>query len=102
MEYQDNKLGAPEVLTDEMFDKAKKCLVASLSIQGTCRVLGIARSTWYLWKKKAEAKDIPEHKFYREDLMRYKYPEKFQADTLGKITRMRFEEQKKRGWHDEV
>ena len=49
-----------------------------------------------------EAKDIPEHKFYREDLMRYKYPEKFQADTLGKITRMRLEEQKKRGWHDEV
>ena len=54
MDYQDKTAGQPEILTDEMHEKAKKCLVASLSIKGTCRVIGIARSTWYGWKKRAE------------------------------------------------
>ena len=44
----------------------------------------------------------PDHKFYREEMMRYKYSDKFLADTLGKITQQRVDEQNKRGWNNEV
>ncbi len=55
MDYKYKPTGPPEILTDEMKEKVKKCLTASLSIQGTCRVIGISKSTWYLWKSKADA-----------------------------------------------
>ena len=49
------KNGRPEELTDELTEDARKYLIASVSIEGVCRLIGIARSTWYLWKKKADA-----------------------------------------------
>lgn len=51
---EENKIGRPELLTPELKKKAEQCLKIGLSVQGVCRVIGIRRSTWYLWKVKAE------------------------------------------------
>jgi len=49
-------------------------------------------------RERKEASEIPEHKYFREELPSYIYGNKFLYDTLGKITRDREVEQKKRGW----
>lgn len=54
------KMGRPTELKNDMFDTAKKCIVWGQSIKGTCKMLGIARSTWYQWKKRAEKKNPKE------------------------------------------
>ena len=43
-----------EVLTEDIYRKVNACLKTCMSINGTCKYVGISRATWYLWKQKAE------------------------------------------------
>lgn len=50
------RVGRPESLTKYVWEKIELCIKSGTTIECACRNAKISRSTYYLWKEKAEVK----------------------------------------------